>query len=94
MYTTTQTNYIDVREPIVNFSSNAAQICIGAPVAFTDATTKVASDPASSNTYYWTFGDGGNSTDKNPVHTYATSGDFTVTLQVTDNLGCISSSIK
>lgn len=33
--------------------------------------------------YSWTFGDGGTSTDCNPVHTYTTPGTYTVTLVAT-----------
>ena len=36
-------------------------------------------------TYSWDFGDGGSSTEQNPVHAYATDGVFIVTLTVTDN---------
>ena len=32
--------------------------------------------------YLWDFGDGSNSGEQNPLHTYATSGDYTVTLTV------------
>ena len=35
--------------------------------------------------YSWTFGDGGTSTTPNPTHTYATNGQYTATLTVTDN---------
>jgi WD40 repeat protein len=35
----------------------------------------------------WDFGDGGTSTDIAPTHVYTTSGQFTVTLTVTDNAG-------
>ncbi len=35
----------------------------------------------------WDFGDGGTSTEENPLHTYAVRGDYTVTLTVTDNQG-------
>jgi PKD repeat protein len=42
-------------------------------VTFTNTSTGATS-------YYWTFGDGTNSTDVNPVHTYATSGSKVVTL--------------
>ena len=84
---------MDVRGPIVNFTNSPTQICAGTVVTFTDATTKAANDPAipASNTYYWTFGDGGTSTLQNPTHTYTTNGSFTATLQVTNNLGCVGS---
>jgi PKD repeat protein len=35
----------------------------------------------------WNFGDGTTSTDQNPTYDYGTTGDFTVTLKVTDNGG-------
>lgn len=40
----------------------------------------------------WTFGDGATSTTVNPTHTYAGDGVYTVTLQVTDSNGCVSTS--
>jgi len=42
--------------------------------------------PAATN-WDWTFGDGGNSSSSNPVHTYNTPGLYTVTLEVTDPNG-------
>ena len=33
---------------------------------------------------FWNFGDGGTSTEKNPMHTYVSTGKFTVTLTVSD----------
>ncbi|MCI0508387.1 MAG: PKD domain-containing protein [Gammaproteobacteria bacterium] len=38
-------------------------------------------------TWAWDFGDGGSSTDTNPVHVYSTPGSFLSVLTVTDNLG-------
>ncbi|HEY0764376.1 MAG TPA: PKD domain-containing protein [Pyrinomonadaceae bacterium] len=35
----------------------------------------------------WDFGDGGTSTERNPLHTYAQPGNYTVTLTVTDHTG-------
>ncbi|WP_246128706.1 pre-peptidase C-terminal domain-containing protein [Pleionea sediminis] len=37
--------------------------------------------------YAWDFGDGNSSTEVNPTHSYATGGDFTATLTVTDDDG-------
>jgi PKD repeat protein len=36
------------------------------------------------NSYSWTFGDGGTSTEANPVHTYAAAGTYSVTLTASD----------
>jgi VCBS repeat-containing protein len=35
-------------------------------------------------TYFWTFGDGANSSSQNPTHTYSSSGVFNATLTVSD----------
>lgn len=40
----------------------------------------------SATDYLWDFGDGNTSTDKNPSHTYADLGTYTVTLTATDKL--------
>jgi hypothetical protein len=37
--------------------------------------------------YFWTFGDGGTSTNANPTHAYASEGNYTVTLTVADDDG-------
>ena len=37
--------------------------------------------------YKWDFGDGGNSTEANPVYTYKKLGEYTVTCLVTDDKG-------
>jgi hypothetical protein len=41
--------------------------------------------------YYWDFGDGSNSTQENPRHRYASVGNYTVTLTVTDSAGDFAS---
>ncbi|CAN5166328.1 hypothetical protein BH09BAC1_BH09BAC1_08690 [soil metagenome] len=53
-------------------------ICPGAPVQFTDVS------PASADRWEWDFGDNTTSGDENPIHTYATSGTYTVTLVVSE----------
>ncbi|MFY7884223.1 MAG: PKD domain-containing protein, partial [Dolichospermum sp.] len=42
-------------------------------------------------TYLWNFGDGTTSTAANPTHTYATAGEYDVTLVVTEANACIGS---
>ena len=39
------------------------------------------------DSYLWDFGDGNTSTEANPSHTYATPGNYTVTLQVSNTFG-------
>ncbi len=45
------------------------------------------SDVTNANTYLWDFGDDVTSTEPNPVHTYAETGTYTVTLTVIGNGG-------
>jgi gliding motility-associated-like protein len=40
------------------------------------------------DTYAWSFGDGGTSSEFEPVHTYTEEGVFTVTMVMTDQFGC------
>ena len=42
--------------------------------------------------YAWDFGDGNSSTDPNPIHLYSQSGNYTVTLTVTDTCGNLKTS--
>jgi beta propeller repeat protein len=60
--------------PIANFS--ASSTCGNAPlyVRFTDNST------GTPTAWNWDFGDGTNSTEQNPEHTYSTAGNYTVTL--------------
>ena len=44
----------------------------------------------SPDSWTWDFGDGNTSTDQNPLHTYATEGDYTVTLTTTSGDTCSS----
>ena len=63
-------------KPTANFSANA--VCLGNTTQFTNATTtSPAGYPAS---YLWDFGDGQTSTQSNPLHQFATSGNHNVTL--------------
>jgi PKD repeat protein len=73
--TLTRTNYIDVMATEVNAEFTASPTLGVAPVtvSFTNTSTGASS-------YRWDFGDGRSSTARNPSHTYAEGGSFTVTL--------------
>ncbi|MBD0695417.1 collagenase [Streptomyces sp. CBMA123] len=58
----------------------------GATVTLTDKSVETNSQ-ASLTSWHWTFGDGSSSDQRNPVHTYAAPGTYTVALTVTDSAG-------
>lgn len=62
-----------------------------APVPFICLPDSVSFQNNSSggNTYYWDFGDGDTSSLFNPTHVYADTGDYLVTLIVSDSTGCM-----
>ncbi len=67
--------------PLVpNISYSPINPCKNTPVTFT--TTSIQP------TYYWTFGDGGNSSNQTQIYTYTVAGDYTVQLVVTNANGC------
>ena len=57
-----------------SFDLNTPQVKVATPITFTDTSS------GSPDRWSWSFGDGGLSTAKNPTHTYAAPGTYTVTL--------------
>ncbi|AKB32822.1 cell surface protein [Methanosarcina siciliae HI350] len=83
-YSEEKTDYINVTSggsgataPIPSFTTDASSGYVPFTVQFTDTTTGNVSSLS------WDFGDGGNSTEQNPVYTYLTEGTYTVTLTAT-----------
>jgi FOG: PKD repeat len=66
--------------PVANFSSNITSSYAPLSVQFTDL-----SDNATG--WNWDFGDGVNSTQQNPMHTYSIAGNYTVNLIATNAAG-------
>jgi gliding motility-associated-like protein len=52
------------------------------------ATVQFVNQSENANTYKWTFGDGQVSTDANPQHVYGNTGNYTVTLEVSNYGQC------
>lgn len=76
----TETSQITIYAlPTTAFATTSG--CEKAGIQFTNNT-------AGTNTYAWTFGDAGTSTAKNPSHTYASAGSFSVSLTATNGNGC------
>jgi PKD repeat protein len=78
---TTKTNYVTVydRPLILNFTGTPTTLPLNYPVSFTSSISN-----GTALTYAWTFGDGNstNATLPNPVHTYLSTGTYTVSLTV------------
>ncbi len=70
-----------VAVPVANFTFSPASPVAGHAVYFTDASTGYVTSWA------WTFGDGTVSSDRSPVHAYALSGTYSVTLTASSFAG-------
>ncbi len=70
--------------PNANFNIGNSNTSCGLTVTFHNTSSN-----AGGNTYwFWNFGDGNTSTAQNPVHTYASAGQYSVTLIVGNSFGC------
>ena len=78
----TDHDIIQITTPHAVFNASPRIGCPPLLSAFT------AESQSGSLTYQWNFGDGNISTQTNPTHNYTLSGNFDVTLVVTDSLGC------
>ncbi len=63
-----------------NFEADITYVPIGENVAFTD----ISNAPTPITSWQWNFGDGATSTLQNPVHSYNSTGFYTVRLTVND----------
>jgi PKD repeat protein len=73
----TKSGYITVQAaPVAAFSASPMTGAAPLPVQFTDASTGTITG------WQWSFGDGGQSSEQHPAHTYQTPGGYTVTLTV------------
>jgi PGF-pre-PGF domain-containing protein len=69
--------------PLANFSSNVTEGCVPLDVQFTDLSENATE-------WSWDFGDGANSTEQNPTHTYLVTGNSNVNLTVSNVNGTAS----
>ncbi|MDX2248150.1 MAG: PKD domain-containing protein [Bacteroidia bacterium] len=61
-------------------------------VSFTNLSS--GSNPVNPLFYSWSFGDGGSSSQMNPVHAYNAAGNYTVCLYIYDSSGCADSTCQ
>lgn len=73
------------KPPVPNFTSTVS--CLGDATQFTDQSTDAVQ-------WYWDFGDGTTSTDKDPKHVFATPGTHTVKLVTKSGCYCSDSITK
>jgi gliding motility-associated-like protein len=75
-------------KPNANFKFSPDPTSIFDPdISFTDLSS-------GANTWNYNFGDGANSTDQDPMHTYTDVGDYYVTQTVTNSFGCLDTITK
>lgn len=70
-----------------DFTFEPDPVTRGEPVQFTNKSTGSAN-------FFWTFGDGGTSTDKDPTHTFLEPGEYTICLLAQNSLDCSDSICK
>jgi len=81
----TQPLTIAVKRPVI---SNFLKLPVEGCVPYLLETGASVTSTESIVSYQWNFGDGGTSTDANPSHEYTVEGTYTVSLVVTNALGC------
>ena len=85
--TVTVTGPVVNQPPVASFTA----ACTLLACTFTDGSTDIDGTIAG---WSWTFGDGATSTARNPAHSYAAAGAYTVTLTATDNKGAPGSTSR
>ncbi len=75
-------NEISIGNPKASFYSPDTTSCSNRPINFIDSST------GNGLSYAWRFGDGINSSDASPVHTYPSVGTYDVELRIWDIYGC------
>ncbi len=86
--------------PIVtkaNFIPSPLNVCLHSPISFTDSSFSYLTSDHSKipiTSWKWRFGDGTGSNLPNPTHAYKKTGEFNVSLIITNQNGCIDSISK
>ena len=75
---------LEIKEATAGFTSIESMGCKPLTVSFRDLSSTASS-------WLWDFGDGDTSHQKNPIHTYQSSGKFSVSLTIKSLTGCVDS---
>ena len=78
--------------PVANFT--VADVCIGETSRFINTSAMPSGSTDNVQENFWSFGDSTFSTGKDPLHTYAKDGIYSVIVRATSNKGCINSITK
>jgi len=89
--TLTKPNLIKVNDGLIADFTNTEPVACVVPASVTFTNTSVG---VNITNYFWNFGDGNTSTLANPVHTYNQSGNFPITLTITNGFGCTNTIVK
>lgn len=81
-------NLIEARKATASFIATDTSACIGETIHFSNTSQ------GQNLTYEWDFGDNTGSTSRNPGKSYGQTGNYTVSLIVTDDAGCKDTMIK
>ena len=74
--------------PSLGFTFNSDTVCSGESTTFTHS---ILNPNTHLVAWHWDFGDGSSSVSINPMHQYALSGNYNVSLTVLDSNGCVES---
>ena len=86
----TITQEVFIYQPEPDFEADYEVGCM--PVTFSFKDLSKSDSPIQK--WEWTFGDGSSSADQDPSHEYLAFGSYDVSLQITDNVGCVNKIIK
>jgi PKD repeat protein len=78
----------EVSLPIVVHEPPSPSFTVSSTTPLAYRSVHFSNTTAKADAYVWDFGDGGGSTERNPVHTYKRADTFTVTLTATNGSGC------
>lgn len=76
---------IVIEGAIPSYTYDTGNTCQSDPITFTNLSTG-----ANITDYLWDFGDTNSSIETDPTHTYESAGEYTVSLAVTNSVGCIT----